>query len=84
LKETDALDLFKTEHTSRDQLHHVVFKLNFDLDKGHNDYHDKDEKYWGSLSVCFDLPKLMENDDEYDDKVLISRYSGKIHGYYKE
>ncbi len=34
INELKALELFNNEHTSRNDLHNVVFKMNFDLDKG--------------------------------------------------
>lgn len=67
LRESDAFNFFKDEHNSRNTIYNVIFKLNFDLEKGRTDYHDKDEKYFGSLKVCFDLPKLMENDADFED-----------------
>ena len=66
LKEADAFEFFKEEHKSRNTLYNLIFKLNFDLEKGRVDYHARGTHH-NSLKVCFDLSKLMENDSEFED-----------------
>lgn len=66
LKEADAFEFFKEEHKSRNSLHNLIFKLKFDIEKGRPDYHGRNTHH-NNLKVCFDLPKLMEQDSDYDD-----------------
>ena len=68
------------EHSSRDSLVNVTFRLILDTEKGRQDY-PPDRTRWGTLSTCFNLEKLMPNNAEYANQALVSRFLGKIETY---
>ena len=78
LKEDDSHKLFLEEHKSRNMLHNVVFKIKFDLVKGKMAFPPIKGQKHGTIKTCFNLHKLMDQNPEYDGKVLISRFLGKI------
>lgn len=82
LNETKALEFFNTEHTSRNTLVNIMFKLEFDLEKGAKEFHDRKRTRHGNLRTCFNLGMLMEQEQsDWDDAALIPRTLAKVARY---
>ena len=81
LNESVARERLFKEHKSRNSLKNVIFNVKLDTTTG---MQTESQKNFGTLKTCFNLHRLMDFEPEFEDLCLISRFYGKVVGFYKE